>query len=69
MEKELIIIVSVEGGGVVDVENIPDNIVIEVRDFDDVWDVTKQGSFKYEEGFKDSGGNWYSKKLFRKEKK
>ena len=58
--------VSVEGGGVVAVDNIPADVVVEVRDFDDDDDIPKTKLIDYEQAKKDHTGSWYSWKHFER---
>ena len=58
--------VLVEGGGVVAVDNIPADVVVEVRDFDDDEDIPKTKQIDYETAEKDSGGYWYDFKRFER---
>ncbi len=61
--------VLVEGGSVVAVENIPADVVVEVRDFDDDEDIPKTKQIDYKTAKKDSGGYWYAFKRFERDSK
>ncbi len=61
--------VLVEGGSVVAVENIPADVVVEVRDFDDDEDIPKTKLIDYEQAKKDHTGSWYSWKHFERDSK